>query len=136
MAASLAECGQLSAKLRRGLIKKVGHSMAQNMFGDNEENARLMLAVIRDNLVRNPKGAKLAYIACSTDEQTLIKAQLTVGERKALGLAEMGTVDHVEFALRTLMRQREQNAFGKRYSAVKKLGGNIRALATYQMLTA
>ena len=115
---------------------KVNLSMAQNMFGDNEENARLMLTVIRDNLIRNPRGARLAYDACNEDVQTLIQAQLTVGERKALGLAEMGTVDHVEFALRTLMRRREQNAFGKKYHAVKKLGGNIRAMATYRLLTA
>jgi len=110
--------------------------MAQNMFGDNEENARLMLGIIRDNLVRNLRGARLAYDACNEDVQTLIKAQLTVGERESLGLAEMGTVDHVKLALKTLMRRREQNAFGKEYDAVSKLSSNIRALTTYRLLTA
>jgi hypothetical protein len=104
----------------------------------NEENVTLMLTIIRANLAAwNKSGAKIAYDACDEDLQTLIRAKLTVGEKKTLGLVAMSEIDHVQFALKTLMRRRESEAYGKPYKVdAKKLNHNARAMATYQMLTA
>jgi hypothetical protein len=104
----------------------------------NEENATLMLTIIRANLAAwNKDGAKIAYDACDEDLQTLVRSRLTVGEKKTLGIVAMGEIDHVQFALKTMVRRREAEAYGKTYNVdALKLNHNARAMATYQMLTA